>query len=105
MARKENCQCERPDYWVDTKGRKSNVCKRCSGFLPDVDKEIKERQQKEKDRREKGVVVPPHSSQDYPSWVCRGGCGHITPADSPHVKCPNCNSPLVRWLKYEEKRV
>lgn len=107
MAQKrENCKCDKPEYWENLRGHKSNICRRCGGFLPEQDKEIKERRKKEKEKRDKNLTnVPPNSSKDYPNWVCKGGCEGSYPENTPHKKCPTCmKAPLVRWLSYEEKR-
>lgn len=47
---------------------------------------------------------PVGASPHYPDYVCKNSCGfHATP-DSILVKCPRCQVPLVRWIRYEEKR-
>lgn len=105
-SQRENCKCETPEYWESLRGGKSNICKRCGGFLPEIDKELKERRKKAQEKRDKALVtVPPHSSKEYPNWVCKGGCEQTFPENTPHKKCPNCmKAPLVRWLQYEERR-
>lgn len=55
------------------------------------------------------VRHPPFGSREYPGWVCKGSCKESTsvkalPEDTAFKTCPYCNSPLVRWLKYEVKK-
>lgn len=55
---------------------------------------------------------PAGASPGYPGWLCKNQCGfqlkegakaNHFPEDYKKDRCPNCRSPLVRWIKYEEK--
>lgn len=46
----------------------------------------------------------PGASLGYPGWVCKNACGRTWPADTKVTHCPECVTPLVRWVRYEERR-
>lgn len=58
-----------------------------------------------KDPRGGPTLPPVGASPHYPDYICKNSCGYHVSPDSDTDKCPNCNTPLIRYQKYEQKQV